>query len=397
MKKFGMLIFCAFLLSCGSDDDASTATSTQFTGALGQLNSAATAVSSAGDEFDTVTKMASYESASHRLKKSRIKLSTEAQSSSLTYCSNKGGAWDSANSEQAQVDDANYAIHAIECLARVDQTTETPIGFLSQIAFIGCILEEAGADLNVTATTTYSNISVNPANGSARCKTLTNTNITDDTTDYTFNVIVTLAPTGWDKKVEIKIGSDPFYTILIAEAAGKLAIKAAEYDGANAGGTFDVNMNSTTGVLIFESTSVTNFGHARLKMEGALSSSFEFTSVSDVEGVTIICHGTNGCNGGSGSYSGATVKGALGALDYEAIQVTGSTCDLGQSGCSGTTGTDCSNGSGCLTYGSHATNTFADDDSFSTDMDNLTSGPICYSSVGVTTAPARSLLSSCTL
>jgi hypothetical protein len=238
-----------------------------------------------------------------------------------------------------------------------------------------------------------------PLKASSRCNALTKGSIKEDTTRYTFNVTVTINPTGWDKKIQIDIGNDPFYTLLISEVSGKkLALKAAEYDGASISGTFDINMNQDTGVLVFESVSTRNPGHDRLRMEGTMNSSWNFTSVSNVEGIRIVCSSANGCDGGSGSYSGATVKGALNALAYEAIAVSGATCSFGNTGCTATTGTDCSAGSGCINYGVlTSANTFAADASFSTDMDNLTSGPICISAVDNSTAPTRSTISNCTL
>jgi hypothetical protein len=367
--------------------------STSYDGAVGQLKSAADAVTSAGSEFGTSSLYAA--SIGENLKRSML-TSSEEQSSDIEYCSNKGRAWNESGSVVANAGEVDFAIHNIECLARVDQTTETPVGFLSQIAFIGCILEDAGVDLNVTASQTFPNITVNPATSSDTCKALTNTNIKSDDQDYTFSVNVTVAPTGWDRKVELLVGaSTPFYTVLISEDSGKLAIKAAEYDSGVIDGTFDINIDQSEGALVYESVSDGNYGHARLRLAGTINSSWEFTSVSSVQGVSIVCNDTNGCNGGSGSYEGSTVNGTLDALAYEAIRVSGSTCDLG-TGCSAATGTDCSAGT-CLTYGSHTTNTFANDEDFGNDMDDLTSGPICFSSVGVATAPTRSTLAACTL
>ena len=173
-------------------------------------------------------------------------------------------------------------------------------------------------------------------------------------------------------------------------------MKAVEYSDGSEAGTIDLTSNSTTGVLLFEFTfnkTSNNISHSRMKITGTMSSSFEFSTVSDVSGIKIVCEVNNGCLATNGGYSGATVSGAPASIQYEAIWVAGGTCNVGD-GCIATTGTSCSGS--CITF-TPTTSTFATNGSFSTDITDVTSGPICFTSVTEDLAPTRSTLSSCSL
>lgn len=384
MKKIILLcLIASFLVSCGGDGGTSSTNTNTVDGALSTVSDG---VKSAGEGMNSSSLMAlRYPSSANK--------STETQSSSLTYCTQFGNAWDATNSSVADANDTNYAIHQIECAARIAESTETPLGFLSQIEFIVCILTDAGVDFNTAGT--YSNISVVPANGSATCKAKTQGSIKNETDTYTFNVTIADNPTGWDKSATLTVGGNPFYKIFASFGTDALAIKAIEYDSGTAKTSFDVHVNQGQGALLFESMSYKDNteGHVRLLVEGTIGGDYKFSSVSNVEGIKVI--GSDETN--TNSWSGATLKGnPSGSIFYEALQVSNGTNALCASGCTASTGSSCGS-SQCVNFGTPNASPFVDESAFATPIADETSGPICFASVTNATAPTRSTLSTCTI
>jgi len=401
IRKLTLGLFLAsigFSVGCGENADETDSPSFSYDATISSLNNASDSLSSAGGNLDSAAssslsiggEFAPFEVAP---------FSAETTSNALNYCSQYGRAWNSGDDSPRNPTEANYAIHMIECTARIDESTETPLGFLSQMKFIMCMLADENVDLTVAGTT--SNVSVNPTQASERCNALTESNIKEDNTTYTFDVVVTDDPNAaWDKQIQLDAGGNPFYRVMMAETSTSLAIKAqGGFDAGTPGEALDIHISRGDGALLFEFTNGQDDkeGHIRLRLDGTMSG-WEFSTISQVQGIRVIGGNNTASNGNS--YEGATLTGTLSSLNYEAVQVSnvaGGTCEVGQQvGCNSSAGADCSNG-GCITYGDPVDNTFSDNDNFADDIADITGGPLCFTSVTNALAPDRSALGSCSL